>query len=80
MTTPIENEKKQTMDYQHHTNKATVERMEGKQEKTLKEEENERIIDEEIAHAEEEEEEANIREEGGDPSPMAQQTGPDHSV
>ena len=52
------------MDYQHHTNKATAERTQGEQERTLTEEENERITDKGITHAEEEEDEAEIKDTG----------------
>ena len=72
MMTMIENAKKKTMDHQHHTNKATSKRMEGKQERTLKEEEDRRLMDKEITNAEEEEEEAETREEGGDHSILVQ--------
>ena len=80
MVTTIENEKKKTIDYQHHTNKATAKSTEGKQQKTRREGEKERLIDKNIVHVKEEEEEAEIKEEGGDPSTMVQHIGPASNV
>jgi hypothetical protein len=78
--TTTENTKKNTMDHHHHTNKATAKRAEGKQERTLKEEDDKRLMDKEIANAKEEDEEAEIREEGETPSTMLQHIGPDPSI